>query len=568
VTRFALLTAALLGAAPVACAAPPGDAKPDAGKAAASLLETTKVWKAEVRLSADDWKAMQPKGGGPPGFGPPGGGGRPQNFKFSYEFPYVKGTVAFADDTLTDVGVRFKGNGTYMMSANSARRPFRLDFNRYTEDGQYRGLKALSLANNVMDATRVREAAAYDVFRAAGVPAPRTTFVELSLHVPGKHDHQLLGVYTAAEPIDKTFLKRHFKSGKGMLLKPEKLPAGFEYLGDEWAPYADRYGPKDEPTDAEKARLIAFTKLLNGADDATFKKEVGDYLDVDKFLRFLASASFLSHYDSFIGLGHNYVVYLDPGSNKFVLMPWDADHAFGAFFPFGQPEQLADASILHPHGGDNKLIDRLLAVPEIRAEYLGLYRKLSGSAFEPGRVAKVIAACEAAVKEPVARELKATPRPGGGFGGGQMSPADFVAARAKSVAAQLAGQKTGFVPRAFGAGPLGGGFGPPVAIKQPDPAKCVDACRAAAAACEATAKRAAEQKHGACEALCVSCSRACLLCAELSTAKSLLAGDACVLCEKLCLECAAACGKLDGAAFRECEKACRACARACAEARR
>lgn len=567
-TRIALLLAAALGPAPLASAAPP-----DADKAAASLLDTTKVWKAEIRLAAADWTAMQPKGNGPPGFGPPGGG-RPQNFKFNYEFPYVKGTVAVGDDTLTDVGVRFKGNGTYMMSANSTKRPFRLDFNRYTEGEQFRGLKALSLGNNVADATRVREAVAYDVFRAAGVPAPRTTFVELSINAPGKFDHQLLGVYTATEPIDKTFLKRHFKSGKGMLLKPEKLPGGLEYLGEEWAPYADRYGPKDEPTDAEKARLVAFAKLLNKADDATFKKEIGDYLDVDGFLRFLATVSYLSHYDSFIGLGHNYVVYLDPGSNKFVFMPWDLDHAFGAFFPFGQPAQLADGSILHPHAGDNKLIDRLLAVPEIKTAYLGVYKKLSESAFDPARVSKVIAACEAAVKEPIAREVKANQRPGGfgppggGFGGfgPQMSVTDFVTARAKSIAAQLAGEKTGYVPRAFGQ--PGGGFGPPVAIKQPDPAKCVDACNAAAAACDACAKQATDPKHANCAKLCVACSRACLLCAELSSAKGALAGDACVLCEKLCLECAAACGKIDGAAFKECEKACRECARACAAARR
>lgn len=559
--HFALVLAAVLGTG----AAPMPD------DAAAALLDPAKVWKAELRLTADAWKAMQPKGGGPPGFGAAPGGG-PAGFKFTYDFPYVRGAVQFGADTLADVGVRFKGNGTYMMSAQGAKRPFRLDFNRFTEGGEFHGLKALSLSNNVMDDTRVREAAAYDVFRAAGVPAPRTTFVELSLDVPGKYDHQLLGVYTAAEPIDKAFLKRHFTSGKGMLLKPEKLPKGIEFLGDDWAPYADRYGPKDEPTPAEKRRLIAFARLVSTAPDAAFRKEVGDYLDVDRFLRFLAAISFLAHYDSFIGLGHNYVLYLDPGTNKFVFLPWDVDHAFGAFFPFGQPAQLSDASIAHPHAGDNKLIDRLFAVPEVKAAYLETFKTLGATAFDPARVAKVLATYSAAVKEPVAREVKAAPPragfgPPGGFGGGAMTPADFVAARAKSVAAQLAGQRPGFVPRAFGTGPPpGGGFGPPAALKQPDPAKCAESCKACAAACETFAKQAFELKQEACGKLCVSCSRACLLCLELSAAKSLLAADACVLCEKLCRECAAACG-----AFPEgeaCAKACHECARACADARR
>ena len=34
-----------------------------------SFLETSKIWKVELRVGAEDWKAMQPKGGGPPGFG-------------------------------------------------------------------------------------------------------------------------------------------------------------------------------------------------------------------------------------------------------------------------------------------------------------------------------------------------------------------------------------------------------------------------------------------------------------------------------------------------------------------
>ncbi len=36
-----------------------------------SFLETSKIWKVELRVGAEDWKAMQPKGGGPPGFGGP-----------------------------------------------------------------------------------------------------------------------------------------------------------------------------------------------------------------------------------------------------------------------------------------------------------------------------------------------------------------------------------------------------------------------------------------------------------------------------------------------------------------
>ena len=541
----------------------------------AALLDPSKVWKVELQIGADEWKAMQPKGGGPPGFGgPPMPGGRPQGFKFGFDFPYVKGATVCDGDALKDVGVRFKGNGTFMMSASGIKRPFRLDFNRFTENGSFRGLKAISLNNNIMDPTRIREAAAYDVFRAAGVPAPRTTFVELTLDVPERFDHQLLGVYTAVEPIDKAFLKRHFKTTKGMLLKPEKLGGGLQYFGEDWKPYEEMYAPKDDPTEAEKRRLMAFARLINRADDQAFRKEIADYLDVEEFFRFLAATSYLAHYDSFIGLGHNYLIYLNPETKKFQFLPWDLDLAFGAFFPFGQPQQLADASITHPHGGDNKLIDRLLAIPERKAEYLELFKKLNGTAFDTERVTKVIRSYEATVKEPVAREEAAAkkrgPAPPGfpGFGG-TMSLADFVKERSKSVSAQLAGQKSGTIPKPIGFGPPpGGGFGPPMGFKQPDPAKCVAICRKCAEQCEACAKLCLEAKDEAGAKACLSCARACLLCADLSAEKSPRAGDACRLCEQLCQDCAAVCEKSETDHGKSCAKLCRACAAACIEARR
>ena len=312
--------------------------------------------------------------------------------------------------------------------------------------------------------------------------------------------------------------------------------------------------------------------MVNKADDAAFAKQIGDYLDVESFQRFLAATTFLAHYDSFIGLGHNYLIYLNPETNKFHFLPWDLDHAFGSFFPYGQPAQLADVSILHPHAGENKLIDRLLAIPERKAAYLELFKKLNASAFDAARVSKVLAECDATVKEPNAREEKAAKGRGpGGFGppGKPMTNAEFVVERAKSIAAQLAGQKTGFVPRTFGFGPPpGGGFGPPMGFKQPDPAKCVDVCKTCAAECEACAKLFLEAKDEAGAKACLSSARACLLCADLSAGKSLRAGDACRLCEQLCQDCAATCEKSGTAHGKSCAKACRACAAACLEARK
>ncbi len=124
-------------------------------------------------------------------------------------------------------------------------------------------------------------------FCACGVPAPRTSFVELTLSVPGKYDHELVGLYTLIEQVDKGFLKDRFGEGGGLLMKPERLN-DFAYLGDDWNRYAGQYQPKQNPSRKQSKRVIDWTWLVDKADDEKFQAEIGDYLNVDEFLRYLA----------------------------------------------------------------------------------------------------------------------------------------------------------------------------------------------------------------------------------------------------------------------------------------
>src|SRR5262249_1313389 len=154
------------------------------------------------------------------------------------------------------------------------------ELDHYDTDLRYHGLKSINLNAVAMDPTKAREALSYAVFRAAGVPAPRTAFAEVTLTVPGKYEREYLGLYTFVEQVDKTFLKARFKSSKGLLLKPERL-RGLEYLGDDWERYKAQYRPKHEPSKKEARRVIAFAKLVNQADDTQFRKGIGSYLDVE-----------------------------------------------------------------------------------------------------------------------------------------------------------------------------------------------------------------------------------------------------------------------------------------------
>lgn len=461
--------------------------KPQAGDAVFGL---TKVVPFHLQLSAAEFARLQPAGGR---FGFPGGmpaapprpaGADTHRSTFGVEYPWAKGDLTVAGTTYRTIGLRYKGNYTYLAAAQSLRKSLKLDLDRHDPEQRLDGLKKLNLHCGVADASRLREAFSYAFFRAAGVPAPRTAFAELTLTVPDRYDREMVGVYTVVEQVDRTFLARHFKNGKGLLLKPEGLQGGLPHLGDDWTAYEGRYRPRSEATAAQQRRLIEFTRLIDRGSDARFEKEIGAFLDVEAFLRFLAANALLANLDSFLGFGHNFYLYLVPGSDRFVFIPWDLDLSLAAWPVAGTPEQQVELSLTHPHSGANRLIDRLLAIPAVNARYRAVLRELAAGPFARDRLMKNLESIERAMEGALAREARATAgrressgRGIGPFGGGafgqSLPPRRFVERRTASVAEQLAGKKEGFVPRPFGFGP--GGFGPPASPRlgevMPEPAQ-------------------------------------------------------------------------------------------------
>ena len=396
---------------------------------------------------------------------------------FGVEFPWSEGKLEVDEEKFRKIGVRWKGNYTYMVAGQGLKRPLKIDINRHQEKQRLDGLTMLNLHTNATDPTRTREAFAFGVFRDAGVPAPRTVFAELRWTVPGQYDRELAGLYTLTEQVNARFLKRHFGDGSGLLLKPENLQGGPSYFGDTWSDYAALYHPQNEGTADEKLRLMEFCWLVSVGTDEEFAEEIGGFLDVEAFLKFIALNALLSNMDSYLGFGHNYYLYLVPGKNHFVFIPWDLDLSLATWPAVGTPEQLVDLSLQHPHAGDNRLIDRLLAIPQNKDRYLALIREQLTGVFTREKLETRLAEIEKQIAEPLAREQAAVakrpvPPPGegggggagGGFGGrggfgpgggqyGQsLPPRLFVERRLESIEAQLAGQREGFQPRPFGMG--------------------------------------------------------------------------------------------------------------------
>ena len=130
--------------------------------------------------------------------------------------------------------------------------------------------------------------------------------------------------------------------------------------------------------------MIQFAKLVTHASDAEFDAKVDDYLDLDAFARFMAVTVLLSNRDSILGMGQNYLVYLQPGTRRFLFMPWDLDHSFGQFM--GGPNDAAQLDIRKPWNGSVRFLERVFKVNAFMRLYLGHVRTFNASIFAPGRL--------------------------------------------------------------------------------------------------------------------------------------------------------------------------------------
>jgi spore coat protein CotH len=454
--------ALLLPLGPAQAAAPPARG--------AGPFGTGKVLSVHITLSAEEYAAIEPRGGFR-NFGPKKEPEKKVDTKreshrndFGFDLPFGTGDVTVGGETFKKVSIRYKGNGTIFDTTRSIKKSFKIDLG--SADGRFGGSKKINLHCGVTDPSKLREVLGYELYRAAGVTAPRTALAEVRLTVPGKYDKELLGLYVAVEEVDKPFLKDRFGSDKGLLMKPKDL-RDFRHLGDDWDLYKKSYLPRREATAEEAKRLVAFAKLVDKADDEKFAKEVGSYLDVDGYLRFLAATAFLANTDNFWTVGHNYYLYLHPKTNKIHFVPWDLDRAFANWM---DAKQSMDLSLTHPYGGTHKLTERLLAAPGTSAKYQKLLKDLAAGPFAKDRLTERLAAHEKVVKDPRERDARAAAArkerggfgPFGGKGGGPPDLADFIKARTESVAAQLEGKSKGYVPKGFG----GFGFGAPPAEKK------------------------------------------------------------------------------------------------------
>jgi len=201
------------------------------------LFEPARAHTIQIKMSGERWDLLQPgagaqKASAATNLAQAKAAGVRLRSGSPPSYAYVLCDMELDGKQVADVGLRFKGNSSYAVSATTLRRPMKLDFDRFAEGKRFAGVESFNLSNTSFDPSQVREALAFWLFHKLDVPASRTGHALVYLTVTGKYDREYLGLYTLIEEIDQHFLKKHFGNSDGLLLKPSGM-RGFAYLGEK-----------------------------------------------------------------------------------------------------------------------------------------------------------------------------------------------------------------------------------------------------------------------------------------------------------------------------------------------
>lgn len=384
-----------------------------------ALFDTDEVLDINIRIDEDDWQEMLDN---------------------AINEEYVSCDVEIGGKTFTNVAIRPKGNTSLSSIVNdpdSDRYSFKLEFDKYVEGQTCFGLDKLVLNNNYADATNMKEAIAYDMYRFLGADASLYNYAKLSVN------GEYFGIYLALEAVEESFLLRNYGAANGALYKPDGMEMGGGKGGDDdkrggnmpdrgqmpdfgggandGAPdfggngNAEIRGTADTDTDAdEKPAFGGFGNFggfgggsgganLNYTDDdldsyetiwegevtdtgkqdhkrvvAALKavsegKDLETYLDVDNILRYMAVHAFVVNADSLSG-NMAHNYYLYESGGKLNILPWDYNLSFGGMNG-GDASSVVNDAIDTPFSG-TQFFDALLEDEEYLAQYHAYLDKL------------------------------------------------------------------------------------------------------------------------------------------------------------------------------------------------
>ncbi|MBY0493660.1 MAG: CotH kinase family protein [Cyanobacteria bacterium] len=300
------------------------------------LFSKSSLQRVDLELHSADWAKLK------------------ENFQTNTFYP---ADFKINGQTVYNAGIRSRGRG----SRNANKPGLKIDFDKYSSNQKFLGLKSLVLDNLAQDPSGIHETVSMAFYERLGIPAPRETHVRL--YVRGEY----IGLYALIESIDKSFLARTYG-----VIENDTQNDGWLYefvwqdhylftdFGTDLAEYKLRFDATthESKSDEDKYRPIQeLISLANSTPENRYNEVIGPRFDIPGFIRFVAAQAYLGDTDGFLGAFgmNNFYLYRLENQIKHVLIAWDTDNTFwGSTFPVRPPT-------------DNVLMAKLMRIPEYEA---------------------------------------------------------------------------------------------------------------------------------------------------------------------------------------------------------
>jgi len=346
-----------------------------------TVFPQDKVQRLDITISRDDWDAIQTDLANMPRTRPG------ETIDGTFNPIWVSCDLFYNEKQWYKVGIRVKGNSSLQTTYASGIKKFsfKLDFDQFEDtypeikDQRFFGFKQLNLNNNFEDKSLMREKVTGDLFREFGLPAAKSAYYEVYINYQGKS--QYFGLYTLVEEVDNTVIKSQFANGDGNLYKPEGTAASFAFGKYNTTDFYKKTNEVAGDWSDVKALYDALHSELRISDPKAWRVLLESKINMDLYIKWLAANTVMQNWDTYGKMTHNYYLYNDPSTSKFVWIPWDNNEAL-------QEGKMGGSIAINLSGVSSEwpLISFIASDDTYFALYKQYAKEFASTVFEPSRM--------------------------------------------------------------------------------------------------------------------------------------------------------------------------------------
>jgi spore coat protein CotH len=322
---------------------------------------------------------------------------------------YIPATLTIDGVSWDSVGVRFRGNTSYMQTGSSQKKSFKIELDNWISGSDYDGYSTIKLNNAAGDASMMREVFYTTAIR-KHIPTAKSSFVKLYLN--GSN----WGLYTNVQQMNKDFLEEWFFSNDGIWWRADRPTstggpgggggwgdgtAALNFLTSDTADYQQYYTLKESTRTQPWDYLVTVCDKLENTPLAALEDTLLNYMDLDRTLWYLASEIAWTDDDSYVYKGKmDYYVHLEEETGLVVPMEYDGNSAL-------ETGPATSWSVFYNATNANyPLLNRLLNVPTLRQRYLAHMRTIIAEEFDTSLTNATFASFRALVDTVVTNDPK------------------------------------------------------------------------------------------------------------------------------------------------------------------